>query len=92
MTKYRIAKEVGVTPTHIIEVLNKKTYASFPKAVDIEIATGGEVKVEDIVRPEVAKALAEFLKLRCPMLKKIAQEQEGKSVEDEGEFTVEVGK
>ncbi len=63
-TKYRIAKEVGVTPTCIINIINRKDYASLPLAVKIEKATGGEVKVEDIVRPEVAKALKEWWELR----------------------------
>lgn len=65
MTKYKLAKRVGITPTHAINVLNRKEYASLPKAVAIEIATNGEVKVEEIVRPEVAKALREYLSLRC---------------------------
>ena len=65
ITKYALAKKLGVTPTHIIEVLNGKEYASLPTALKIEKATHGEVKVEQIVRPEVAKALREYLSLRC---------------------------
>ena len=77
MTKYKLAKRVGITPTHAINVLNHKEYASLPKAVDIEIATNGEVKVEQIVRPSVAKALKEYLKLRCPFtLSNLREEEE----------------
>ena len=92
MSVRELARKVGVSPTFISGLKKGTKHADLPKAVDIEIATGGEVKVEDIVRPEVAESLQKFLRLRCPMLKKIAQGQEGKSVEDEGEFTVEVGK
>ncbi len=79
ISKYKIARQIGTTPTHVINVLNGKEYASFPKAVDIEIATGGEVKVEDIVRPEVAESLQKFLRLRCPMFSNLQKEEEGVS-------------
>ena len=64
ITKYALAKRLGITPTHIIEVLNGKEYASLPTALKIEKATRGEVKVEDIVRPEIRAALREYLSLR----------------------------
>ncbi len=79
MTKYSLAKKVGITPTHAINILNHKEYASLPKAVAIEIATGGEVRVEDIVRPEVAQSLHKFLRLRCPMFSNLQKEGEGVS-------------
>ena len=78
VTKYRLAKKVGVTPTHIIEITNRKTYASLPLALKIEKASNGLLKVEDIVRPEVAEALKEYLKLRC-MSQSIRQEGESVS-------------
>ena len=65
MTKYGIARKIGLTSTHVINILNGKEYASLPTALKIEKATHGEVKVEQIVRPEVAKALREYLSLRC---------------------------
>ena len=36
ITKYALAKKLGVTPTRIIEVLNGKEYASLPTALKIE--------------------------------------------------------
>ena len=89
-TKYRIAKETGLSTAHVINVLNGKEYASLPTAVAIEIATKGKYKVEDLVRPEVAEALKTFLKLRCPMLQKLSQENQAQSVEKEEKTTVEV--
>ena len=89
-TKYRIAKETGLSPAHIINVLNRKEYASLETAVKIEIATRGKYKVEDLVRPEVAEALKTFLQLRCPMLQNLLQQEESQSVEKEEETTVEV--
>ena len=76
MTKYGIARKIGLTPTHVINILNHKEYASLPTALKIEKATGGEIKVEQIVRPEVAQALREYLFLRCPMLSKTSHSKE----------------
>ena len=77
LTKYKLAKKLKVSVSHISEILNHKEYASLPKAVAIEIATNGEVKVEQIVRPSVAKALKEYLKLRCPFtLSNLREEEE----------------
>jgi len=80
MTKYSLARKVGLTSAHIINILNRKEYASLPTAVRIEKATGGEVKVEDIVRPEVARALKEYLSLRCSMFKASHNGEEEKSL------------
>jgi len=92
ISKYRLAKQVGLTPTHVINILNSKDYASLEKAVEIEIATGGKYKVEDLVRPEVAEALRKFLTLRCPILQKLTPLPQGESVKEEKKTTVEVDK
>lgn len=75
MTKYSLARKVGLTSAHVINILNRKEYASLPTALKIEKATHGEVKVEQIVRPEVARALKEYLSLRC--MSKTSHDGEG---------------
>ncbi|RUM30551.1 MAG: hypothetical protein DSY42_04450 [Aquifex sp.] len=88
MTKYQIAKKTGISVSHIISVLNGKEYASLEKAVEIEIATGGKYKVEDLVRPEVAEALRKFLALRCPILRNFQISEDKQSVKKEEKTTV----
>ena len=61
-----LAKQIGVSPTFISNLKKGKRFADLPTAVRTEIATHGKIKVEDIVRPSVAKALKEYLKLRIP--------------------------
>ncbi len=92
LTQTELALRVGVSQQQISAILTKKAYASLPTAVAIELATGGKYKVEDLVRPEVAEALKTFLKLRCPMLQKLSQENQAQSVEKEEKTTVEVNK
>ena len=92
ISKYRLAKQVGLTPTHVINILNGKDYASLEKAVEIELATGGRYRVEDLVRPEVAEALRKFLTLRCPILQKLNNLSQEESVKEEEKTTVEVEK
>ena len=75
MTKYKLAKKLKISVSHVSEILNRKEYASLPTALKIEKATHGEVKVEQIVRPEVAKALREYLSLRC--MSKTSHDGEG---------------
>jgi len=89
-TKYRLAKQVGLTHTHVINILNGKDYASLPIAVAIELASGGKYKVEDLVRPEVAEALRKFLTLRCPILQKLKPLPQEESVKEGEKTTVEV--
>ena len=83
ITKYRLAKKVGITPTHAINILNRKEYASLPKAVAIELVTKGEIKVEDIVRPEVARALEKYLSMRC-MSKRSENGKRKESLREQG--------
>ena len=75
LTKYKLAKKLKVSVSHVSEILNRKEYASLPTALKIEKATHGEVKVEQIVRPEVARALKEYLSLRC--MSKTSHNREG---------------
>ena len=75
LTKYKLAKKLKVSVSHVSEILNRKEYASLPTALKIEKATHGEVKVEQIVRPEVARALKEYLSLRC--MSKTSHDGEG---------------
>ncbi len=84
----KLAKKVGVSATVISNI--KRKPVSLPTAIRIEKATGGEIKTEDIVRPEVAEALREYLRLRCSMNSNIVSSSNGQSVEDKGETTVEV--
>ena len=69
LTKYRLAKKIGASVSHITDILNGKEYASLKKAIKIEIASKGKYKVEQLVRPEVAEALREYVRLRYPTLK-----------------------
>ena len=85
-----VADFVSIHPVALSRILHGKRYASLEIAVKIEIATNGKYKVEDLVRPEVAEALKTFLKLRCPMLQNLLQENQTQSVEEEEETTVEV--
>ncbi|GAB6066043.1 hypothetical protein JCM9492_11350 [Aquifex pyrophilus] len=87
-----MAKVVGVSPTAIYYILQNKRYASLEKAIEIELASNGKYKVEDLVRPEVAKALRKYLALRCPMVKKSARDKRGESVKEERDITMEVKK
>ncbi len=63
-TRYRIAKEIGVTPSHLFQILSGVVHASLPTAVKIEKASNGEIRVEDIISPEVKAALIEYLQMR----------------------------
>ena len=64
-TSRKIAKTLRINAHTAYLLLKQKKTASLPLAVRIEKATHGEVKVEQIVRPEVARALKEYLSLRC---------------------------
>ncbi|WP_457601093.1 helix-turn-helix domain-containing protein [Hydrogenivirga sp.] len=75
LTKYRLAKRIGASVSHITDILNGREYASLKKAIKIEKETNGRYKVEQLVRPEVAEALEEYMKLRCPMFKTIGKEE-----------------
>ena len=65
MSVRALARKIGVSPTFISNLKKGVKFADLPTALKIEKATHGEVKVEQIVRPEVAKALREYLSLRC---------------------------
>ena len=87
LTKYKLAKKLKVSVSHVSEILNRKEYASLPTALKIEKATHGEVKVEDIVRPEIRAALREYLSLR---MSKTSHNREGEeSGKNAEEVTVE---
>ena len=64
MSVRELARKVGVSPTFIGNVKKGTKHVDLLKAVTIEKATHWEVKVEDIIRPEVARALREYLSLR----------------------------
>ncbi len=82
MSVRALAKKVGVSATIISNTKNGKKHVSLPLAVKIEKATNGEIKVEQIVRPEVAQALREYLLLRCSTSKTSTPEEQLKSLKD----------
>ncbi|ADO44924.1 hypothetical protein Hydth_0524 [Hydrogenobacter thermophilus TK-6] len=65
-----LARKIGKAPSAISQILHKKRRADLPTAVAIEKASDGQLKVEKLVRPEVAQALKEYLRLRCPSMPK----------------------
>lgn len=79
MSVRELARKVGVSPTFISNVKKGTKHADLPKAVAIEKATGGKIKVEEIVRPEVASALRKYLSMRC-MSKKSSNGEEKESL------------
>jgi len=89
MVKEPLYKKVGITQAAWSQIKRKKRYASLPLALRIEKASNGLLKVEDIVRPEVAEALREYLKLRCSISKTSAPEEQLKSDKKKEEVTVE---
>ena len=73
-----LARKIGVSPTFISSLKKGAKFADLPTALKIEKATHGEVKVEEIVRPEVALALKEYLALRCSFMSKKSSNGEEK--------------
>ncbi len=89
MSVRALARKIGVSPTFISNLKKGVKFADLPTALKIEKATHGEVKVEQIVRPEVARALKEYLKLRCPTSKTSSPEEQLKSDKKNKEVTVD---
>ncbi len=73
----KIAKDIGLHEVTLYRYLNRHNHASLPTALKIEKATHGKFKVEDLVRPEIAEALREYLRLRCPTLTNLQESTGG---------------
>jgi len=89
MPKAALYKKVGITQAAWSQIRRGKRFADLPTAVRIEKATNGEIKVEQIVRPEVAEALRKYLKLRCPTSKTSTHREKVKSDKKNEEVTVD---
>ena len=68
------AKSMRVHPHTLYLLMKGKKFASLPLAVELEKVSGGRVKVEQVVRPEVVEALREYLRLRASPGEKERQE------------------
>ena len=62
---WRYAMKAGIHNSRIYQALQGKAKLKLETAMRIEVASEGEIKVEDLISEEAKEILREWLKRRC---------------------------